>query len=1177
MAEFRPHEFGSFDYKVTHPTVKRVLKQRSYLDNTTQISMPFINATTTIEMPEYLGDGLGFSLGLHAINEDVLYSDMYGASTSEGRYPLVGYTHGADGKPKRIYCNPSSLSVAQAQRFFDQNIEIANTTRFGRIPPPGITNVTVGRNKNGLLAVGEIQFSVPSLPQLEYLHRLFLIPGCGMILEWGQQFAQESLSTFSDGEFGAENFVEFNQQSLIAEHMLPWHDQGKMRSLFNRLGNKQVGLAEILKNYVYPTNGQYMWMFGRIANFGTKANSDGSYACNVKIVGPSEDQWAYSTRATVIPSVSVTNDFCDANSIERFFSHTARGDNLKTLLDDVHNGTKLAEWKSHIVKIPQGNKSEGNTTTTDTTPAKPAENANIDQSFFAESEDAYFFTWRFFINVILNDPTYGLKKIFADQFTPDQLRRVGVLRPFTNTDGTPLQGSGPQYLNDPMEPYVGSNKYLRSVNPECLIIVNEKAVGLAKDRLTNKFGDSAKDIIKSLTDLTDKTALLFYKDEGQRLGDFEKSVKMATLAANGVGEDRGFLSTGVWLNHKAVCRALVGAETFLRGISNLLGMMNTATMGYWQLTLDPIEPIVSPEDGTPVEYEFDNPENTYNYTVIDANWRGSSTDAVNRAINGGENGKVGLHVFNKYIRKDATNKLVGSELIECTVDLSLPKRLFSQIATLGLVQKEDLQQVGVDANPNEISEKTALVSDANETLRKMFAITTLSVSSGSVRGPDLTILPFDQRVGRQCSDTNSQRPGQVGGYGQDVANVYLQEVVAKDLKGKNAAELEELQKEANDYLEKNKEFCNQCFQQEQEQPKINDLSAKLLEPAAIEFIAAEEGLPRGGKAYWDPANQTRLVSIGYGHQIKEFEYEQGYIQAGDERISIVGNRGIDTVITPIQAKKLLEQDIPTYINAARSPIGNVAWSKLGTNQQVALTSYAYNTGTTRTLVRAGIVDSINRNDFAQGGEIIRDKGIRTAQGVVLPGLVNRRAKEGELFALQSTETNVSPVSTPIPTPTPPNAATVALCNRCKRNKSVVEQTTELLPLAQAQAQVEREFPNLNKILAFVEMFGEDMVTLIRGVADDKQSNAFGAAPGTLSIAADLVMPGINGFRVGELFWIDRIPAFYRAFGAFQVISIEEVISREGWQTKIHARFNYLGTEWKTEVVKLLNGTSGRTT
>ena len=103
---------------------------------------------------------------------------------------------------------------------------------------------------------------------------------------------------------------------------------------------------------------------------------------------------------------------------------------------------------------------------------------------------------------------------------------------------------------------------------------------------------------------------------------------------------------------------------------------------------------------------------------------------------------------------------------------------------------------------------------------------------------------------------------------------------------------------------------------------------------ASSVIAKEEGLPKKGKAYWDPPGQNKLVSIGYGHQIKEDEYKQGFIQIGDEKVPLVGNRGIDTTLTPKQAKSLLEIDIPKYENAAKKPLGD-SWNKLNDVQNAS--------------------------------------------------------------------------------------------------------------------------------------------------------------------------------------------------------------------------------------------------
>ena len=166
---------------------------------------------------------------------------------------------------------------------------------------------------------------------------------------------------------------------------------------------------------------------------------------------------------------------------------------------------------------------------------------------------------------------------------------------------------------------------------------------------------------------------------------------------------------------------------------------------------------------------------------------------------------------------------------------------------------------------------------------------------------------------------------------------------------------------------------------------------------ASEMIVKEEGLPKGGKAYFDPPGQKQLVSIGYGHQIKDSEYKSGFIQAGNESIPISGERGIDTVMSKTQSQKLLEMDLPKYEQAAAAPLGE-AWSKLNDEQKASLISYAYNTGGTASLVKRGLKDAIMAGDFSKAGNIISEKGIRTAGGVENATLVKRRQHEGALFA-----------------------------------------------------------------------------------------------------------------------------------------------------------------------------------
>jgi hypothetical protein len=161
--------------------------------------------------------------------------------------------------------------------------------------------------------------------------------------------------------------------------------------------------------------------------------------------------------------------------------------------------------------------------------------------------------------------------------------------------------------------------------------------------------------------------------------------------------------------------------------------------------------------------------------------------------------------------------------------------------------------------------------------------------------------------------------------------------------------------------------------------------------------------------------------------------------------------------------------------------------------------------------------------------------------------------------------NVSP--TPIPNTNPE-------CSECVRKKIKLNQLRlqeqNNSNYDRGKERVVKNFPNLEQIFRYVEPYGDLMVANIARSSDGSKSNAFGAAPGALSIDAELVLPGVNGLRVGELFWIDRIPTYYKVFGAFQILGIEDTINADGWKTRINSKFNYLGEKWKQSMILLLD-------
>lgn len=1077
------HDKGSFSYRVINKNIRNVLDARAALDNTVQISMPFVKATTTLKV----GDKLGFTLGLHAINEDVKYENIYSSGDNSGM-PLLGYTYRSDGTNERVYADDPAEEVTS--RVFDLRASLFTNTNFTRVPPPGITKVTIGRNKNGVLAYGQLEISVPSLIQLEGLHRKFLVPGIGMVLEWGQQFATTA---------GSSDYGELNN---ISEYLFPWHNREEVEKLLkDKLALNKLGLEEILEKYTYPSQGQYMWMFGRVAGFNTKSNPDGSFNCTVKIVGPSEDSWAYSTINTVTPAKDdTTKYFCtDTNSVFSYFSKTTAGGlNFKSLLDDTKNGKgAAAAWKNHVQYFERGNKSSGEPTDTDKKP-----NISEDESGFGE--DAYFISWRFFVNVVLNNDKVGVKSIFAKALEDKEMEKIGLLLPYASDyDRSKTNVANMKYINDPYESYVGMNKFLRSVRPDTMIIVNEKAAIEAEKNPNYNLPTSGQTFYAK----TDQTRQFY--DGGPDKGLFDQS----TSAVSGSVEvDRGFLSAGIWLNHKAIQECMLSGNTILRGITNLLERMNAATQNYWKLTLD-----VAEADQTT--------GHSYNYMVVDANFRESSDVAVKKFIND-------VHVFNKYTRITETGKLVGSELIDCTVDLSLPKLMFAQIANGGLVQGADIENLAnLNKSPEQIArEKTAAtaeptdyakspkISDPNDSLREMFAIISLIGKNeqtgkydASEQSPDITIIPKTERRkllqdAGICGQSNAQTPALTAGGGSQTAATPI------DVNGMSAdnANLIKNKKTADDYFAASGSICNQC-------PQPNSSGVY------------------GGK--------TNIVTGG----------------------------------APPKTKSQVQANVNTHISTfAIQRAANVStWAKefaITENQIFAQAGY--------TTVGGHIEKSAHYNNQAIDIPVHKrehaDDVLRLWRGFGGYEVLDEFSSKSHIHVEWNAAVEAPPTSTPVPPagPTPTAQQTAkkeAKCKECAQAQQMRDQVNARLNELETKVEEKiRQFPGLQSLFRYIEVFPEYMVASIANEADGVYANAFGASPGALSISADFSLPGIAGLRVGELFWIDRLPAFYKAFGAFQVMSIEETIGPDGWQTSVHATFNYLGKKWKEAMFKILN-------
>lgn len=153
--------------------------------------------------------------------------------------------------------------------------------------------------------------------------------------------------------------------------------------------------------------------------------------------------------------------------------------------------------------------------------------------------------------------------------------------------------------------------------------------------------------------------------------------------------------------------------------------------------------------------------------------------------------------------------------------------------------------------------------------------------------------------------------------------------------------------------------------------------------AGLAMTCRFEGLELN--AYQDPGG---VWTIGYGHTGPE-------VQAGE-------------TITMGQAVALLHADMATAIKIVQ----NAVTIQLTQNQFDALVDFCYNVGH---LVGTTLLVCVNKGDFAgataQFGLWVHQKG------VVLPGLVARRAAEAAMFSQQTNQQPAQP-SQPQPSPSP---------------------------------------------------------------------------------------------------------------------------------------------------------------
>lgn len=130
---------------------------------------------------------------------------------------------------------------------------------LGLKPMPGITSIDLSSaGKLGTLQYATIKFICYDLEQLEIYDALYMKLGFSLVLEWGHNY-----------------YLDNEDQSILKTPIpLDVYSYSSKEELIKAIQNKRI-----------EHSGNYDAMLGTISNFGWNFQKDGSYICDIKLVG----------------------------------------------------------------------------------------------------------------------------------------------------------------------------------------------------------------------------------------------------------------------------------------------------------------------------------------------------------------------------------------------------------------------------------------------------------------------------------------------------------------------------------------------------------------------------------------------------------------------------------------------------------------------------------------------------------------------------------------------------------------------------------------------------------------------------------------------------------------------------------------------------------------------------
>ena len=189
---------------------------------------------------------------------------------------------------QKIDNNKWTLQMSNNNSFVSGWSSDSYTTLYSQsrrnLPIPGITGVNVKtRGKNGSILNATINIQIPYEGDLEYIEKLYMVPGITCLLEWGW-------SDYSG------DYLEIQNRDTI--------DKVKKRGIAKTLGfNDDDLFKESTDVNDFKSVGKYGSMLGVIYKFSYEAAQNGGYTSTVELISESYFTAGRPISTNILPDV----------------------------------------------------------------------------------------------------------------------------------------------------------------------------------------------------------------------------------------------------------------------------------------------------------------------------------------------------------------------------------------------------------------------------------------------------------------------------------------------------------------------------------------------------------------------------------------------------------------------------------------------------------------------------------------------------------------------------------------------------------------------------------------------------------------------------------------------------------------------------------------------------------